>query len=197
MGVQVGVDGTRGPVDEGGDDQSVGVDLEHPGLAGPGEPGVILQQSHSGRHRRLVGGRHLGGDVRRTEAPQHRDALGGRQGQGVPGDPIGGTVVPGRAQGLAGDGMAALAEQGAELRWVDLAVEAEGGGTRARPVPGRLAPAGEVVLQAEGDLACVVAPGRRRHLGQAQHVSPPPRNVAVGWQHRRVQGCRPLNPSWR
>jgi len=65
-------------------------------------------------------------------------------------------------------------------RRIDLAGQAETGGIRAGPVPGRLAPADEVVLQAQGDLADVVLPGGGSHLDQAQHISSRARRRRVG-----------------
>lgn len=159
---------------------------------------MVLQERHRGGHRRVVAGPDLLGHLGAAEGPQHRDRLGRRQRQRVAGHHLGtGSVVERPPEGLAGQWVPALAEQGGQVGGVDLAGQAEAGGTRAGPASRRLAPAGEVVLQAEGDLAGVVAPSGRRHVDETQHVSPLARNVAEREWHRRVQRCPGMNPSWR
>jgi hypothetical protein len=61
MRVDLGITGSGGLVGEGSGHEPLGVDLEHPAPAGPGEGGVVLQEAQRGPHSAVVGGPHLRG----------------------------------------------------------------------------------------------------------------------------------------
>jgi len=112
-----------------------GVDLVHALPSPAGHRTMALEPLQGGLHGDVVGGQHLGPHERvRRQRPQHRDALGGREG---------GVEAPGRlgaeapAQSSACPGVAS-GEKGFELLSLDLAVQAEGGTAVSPPPAGRL-----------------------------------------------------------
>lgn len=93
--------------------QTVGVDLADPGLAGPREPGVLLQVGERGEHGGVMGVADLQADRAAADRPQHRHALGRREREIPASHPIGALAHPvGRAQWLAGEWMAGVEQSG-------------------------------------------------------------------------------------
>ena len=178
VGVQLGVAGPAGVVDEGGRHHPPARLEAHPFAvdASPAHPaGVGLQVLDGSCHRRVVGGDHRPHVVAVAQGEQDRDRLGGGEG-GV----VAGAEHPAVAQVTAVG--PAPGEQGPQVVGIDGPRQAERLGAAPQPAAGHLAPAQVVLLGAEGDGLDVVAGRvRRSQREDAQHVElgpQRPRNLA-------------------
>ncbi len=178
--MQLRVPRPRGPVHERRRQNSLGVDLAHPGLAFAAERRVVLQMRQPGRHRRSVALTYRHADLATGGRPQRRHRLRRRERQIPARHPIGALPHPIRLpERLPRHRMAAI-EQTRQLLGGHLAPQTRGGRAPPHPSPGRLAPARVVILQPDGDRVRVVRHGRSGHFPPAQHRPPPTRRRAAG-----------------
>jgi hypothetical protein len=190
--MQLRVPRPRGPVHERRRQNSLGVDLAHPGLALAAERRVVLQIRQPGRHRRSVALTYRHADLATGGRPQRRHRLRRRERQIPARHPIGALPHPIRLpERLPRHRMAAI-EQTRQLLGGHLAPQTRGGRAPPHPSPGRLAPARVVILQPDGDRVRVVRHGRSGHLPPAQHRPPPTRRRAAGTTTRTpgTAGCQ-------
>ena len=85
--MELGIAVARGPVDEGGGHQSRGLDPALAAGAPAGHGGVALEVGQPFGDRPVVGGPDGGRGLRVAQSPQHRDRLGGREGEVEPRHP--------------------------------------------------------------------------------------------------------------
>ena len=171
VAVQLRVRRARGPMDEARGEKTVGVDLEHAGVAPSCEGGVGLEEAHRGPHGGLlgVGNGFRGGVV--AERPEHAHGLRRRERQR---EARHRALVLAEAASERGAvaWVLAVAEEALERGGVDGEIgSAEGLGACAEEDAGVLGAERVVVLATGRDLLGVVGPRRRRPLRrrEAQH----------------------------
>ena len=135
-------------------------------------------------HRRAVRFDDLGRDVVVAEGVENRHRLGRREGQ----IPARYAVRAGVAAELRRRPRVDAAENLPQIVVGDLAVETEPGGARTRPLPGRLAAARVVVLDALGDRRQVVVLLASAELADGEHGARRLRSLAVTERARRDDG---------
>ena len=87
VGVQLGITVPRGPVNEGGRNQSGGLDPPLAAGAPAGHGGVALEVFEPFCDRAVVGHPDRGRGLRVAQPPQHRDGLRGRESEVEPRHP--------------------------------------------------------------------------------------------------------------
>ena len=97
--MQVGVTGARVAMVERGGEEPASLDLRLAPVADPGKGGLAFQPGQGVGDRVVVGGIDLVAGRGRTEGPEQRDALDGREHQVVAGDRA---TVPASLLGLVG-----------------------------------------------------------------------------------------------
>jgi len=196
VSVELRVRRARGPVDESGCDEPLGVHLEDAVVAAAGEGRVVLQERQRRSDGRVVRRKDLVGDRLVADRPQRRDALRWREREREAGD--GALVVGIEAAPEWGTRarVCSVAEEPLELAHGCLVVgDPEGRGAAAEEAAGTLRALREVILAAPHDLLGVVAPGRGRHRREAHHRRGAPATPSIG--DAAVSSLAPKRPSER
>ena len=87
VGMQLGIARSRSPVDEGGRHQSRRLDPTLAVVSAAGQRGMALEVGQPFGDRPVMSGPDGGRGLRVAESPQHRDRLGGREGEVEPRHP--------------------------------------------------------------------------------------------------------------
>ena len=135
---------------------------------------MTLQVVERRRHRRLVGGQHLGLHGRLAEGVKERDRLGRAEGEVVAGH----TRPAGRSGRELFAARLTAREERAQVLGRHLALQAEGAGA-GQPASGRLAGAQVVVLDAGRHRLEVVVLAAGGELADAEHPVDP-RTAPIG-----------------
>ena len=193
MSVELRILSVRGPMYVRGGDEPVGVDLQHAGLALPGERGMALQIPQGRLHRGDMSGAHLGRYCGPAHRPQGRHRLGRRECDAEPAAGLAvGEALMWTAELLAGDRMAGLLEQPAELLPVHPPREADRRRARPHPLSRCLTAARAIVVQAASDFPLRVLPPVGAEGDQAHHGRRPPRAPQGAEVSIACRAIRPL-----